>query len=1236
MKTIKKIVAFLLAVSIVSGIVLINYPSNYAKAAKPTFNVGDKIEFGSYPQKLVETQSVLTDLNSASGSWKSMTVYYGNGVNATYTASYMSYKDVTVGGKKYRGIKFSDYIPACSNDPKSADYSNQDDNGYFKNSTYWFEYQPLTWIVLDPDEGIVISEKIIDSRAFQGKTYFTPGIVGSFYNDSRKTIYAHDYEKSLIRTWLNGTFYTTAFASSPKSTIKEVLNDNSSPISSSVVANDTKDKVYLPAYVDVLNNKYGFDTNKPSTLLAYGTDYADCMGLEKSSAGSPWWTRTTEGDTDGMIHVNYRGVVRDTTVMSNCVGVRPMMTIDLKNTEMSKGKNIDPNKNDWSLFEKNLRMFFMANYSYDYSSSSAFNQVIESILMCEYLTPASIYTHYFDDYEDSEGVSDPLNKLNDDYFDQFMVFPADKMDWVIRNVFNQSPDRSLNTQERYYYNGNYYVGWYPSGSNFIDVYVENVHARPDGIYEITIRVEETCMGDEEPSEISSYGVTAAFRETDGIKHWSFYKIQKLTSSNYRIGVFSNNTALSTGIGESFELSFSLYRNGFPVEDWKRMAIVTGNPKVISVSDYKKSGDMEYITITGLSEGTSTLTITDSESKAYIVLNISVYNNKIGIYTYCQNNIPSYDVSGFATGPIQTNFLDVNGLSINQYKCEQIGSSGRYKVSFNVYNSDYHYGSVDVFDKNGKWKGSDPIDKMTEMSSLYEWGEETYYLLSDTLTGKLLSYTAHSVSRETKIEIEVPEGGYFKISNDISVSPGAFLYNVTDFAMQACEITFELVELDGMEDDMFDKVISSDLCYEKFMGEFQKIANDTFKVSLTGSQAAACEALVIDAEDLLGSLRIDFWGIVRSTVGIAEEIFMSTAGVFGQALKACFFISKTTSRLLQVKNLVERIGGKSLTIFASTAAENKTVEGVCVVDKNNRVEKGAVLQAFRVPTTDDTEALLKDKLDFDDFLLYNICFVKNEKSVQPSGKVEVRIRIPVGADCNTSSVLRQEKDGSWTILDAHVEGDFIVFETDHFSLYSVVWNNVSDVEIVTMPDKLNYNCGDRLDVEGLTVKVTYSDGTSETLSSGFICSPVALEKVGKRTIDVKYGEVKAQFNVMVTVDTEIDIQTPSVTEISYGDTILLHAALSESLPDGAYIKWEINNSNFTIQPSSDGSTCKLTPQNNGNSEIRVYITDEDGNVIGGNDVQIMVSKAGFFQKIIAFFKKIFGMTKNIPQFYNGIF
>lgn len=50
---------------------------------------------------------------------------------------------------------------------------------------------------------------------------------------------------------------------------------------------------------------------------------------------------------------------------------------------------------------------------------------------------------------------------------------------------------------------------------------------------------------------------------------------------------------------------------------------------------------------------------------------------------------------------------------------------------------------------------------------------------------------------------------------------------------------------------------------------------------------------------------------------------------------------------------------------------------------------------------------------------------------------------------------------------------------------------------------------------------------------------------------------------------------------------------------------------------------------------VAVVDEKGNEIG-SDTQTMTSKAGFFQKIIAFFKKLFGMTKVIPEAFKGLF
>ena len=49
----------------------------------------------------------------------------------------------------------------------------------------------------------------------------------------------------------------------------------------------------------------------------------------------------------------------------------------------------------------------------------------------------------------------------------------------------------------------------------------------------------------------------------------------------------------------------------------------------------------------------------------------------------------------------------------------------------------------------------------------------------------------------------------------------------------------------------------------------------------------------------------------------------------------------------------------------------------------------------------------------------------------------------------------------------------------------------------------------------------------------------------------------------------------------------------------------------------------------------FIYDAEGNIVSA-DTQTMTSKAGFFDKFVAFFKKLFGATKVIPQAFNGIF
>ena len=70
-------------------------------------------------------------------------------------------------------------------------------------------------------------------------------------------------------------------------------------------------------------------------------------------------------------------------------------------------------------------------------------------------------------------------------------------------------------------------------------------------------------------------------------------------------------------------------------------------------------------------------------------------------------------------------------------------------------------------------------------------------------------------------------------------------------------------------------------------------------------------------------------------------------------------------------------------------------------------------------------------------------------------------------------------------------------------------------------------------------------------------------------------------------------------------------------------------------SDDGLTCKISPRANGKTTFTVIVYDKDGKVISSG-TQIMTANAGLWQRIVAFFKNIFGLTKTIPQIFKGVF
>ncbi len=97
--------------------------------------------------------------------------------------------------------------------------------------------------------------------------------------------------------------------------------------------------------------------------------------------------------------------------------------------------------------------------------------------------------------------------------------------------------------------------------------------------------------------------------------------------------------------------------------------------------------------------------------------------------------------------------------------------------------------------------------------------------------------------------------------------------------------------------------------------------------------------------------------------------------------------------------------------------------------------------------------------------------------------------------------------------------------------------ISGISISSVPETLNYFVGDTLSTEGLAILVTYNNGTTKTVTSGFTCTPTVLETEGTQKITVTYGEKTTSFNVSVTSVkvTELEIVTvPEKTSYKVGD------------------------------------------------------------------------------------------------------
>ncbi|MGN0467951.1 MAG: DUF6273 domain-containing protein, partial [Acutalibacteraceae bacterium] len=278
------------------------YASNY--------QTGDVIEFGSYPQSNVTDEALLAELSEQPLVWVSYNYYSADSDGYAVSGNWMKYADVTYNGNQYRAVRFTKYRPAFTRETNNIKSSYQDENGYYINTTYWFEYEPIKWRVIDSKSGLIMSEVILDSQPYNNSLFGSNknDNYGYGYRDFRRTVYANNYVLSSIRKWLNEDFYNTAFTMSQKLNINTTDLDNSAyPGYSKYNCESTNDKIFLMSHLELTNRAYGFSTNgnesDSARLAKKVSNYAKCQGYNYSSSYS-----------------GYRWILRSPGIESACVG----------------------------------------------------------------------------------------------------------------------------------------------------------------------------------------------------------------------------------------------------------------------------------------------------------------------------------------------------------------------------------------------------------------------------------------------------------------------------------------------------------------------------------------------------------------------------------------------------------------------------------------------------------------------------------------------------------------------------------------------------------------------------------------------------------------------------------------------------------------------------------------------------------------------------------------------------
>lgn len=237
-------------------------------------------------------------------------------------------------------------------------------------------------------------------------------------------------------------------------------------------------------------------------------------------------------------------------------------------------KEADFEESDTELLEETISNLIYCDIvdGYNCSVSTALNDAMTYVIdgvfgIYSYYDEYFGWDEYYENYismkynGNTYVASDPLKKFKDAY--AYACFPAERVDWIVENVFNVKPYRNAVSSQWYYHEDYYYIASGDGGGSKPELRVTDYKRAGD---EFIFELDAIMYEDE--GVTSKYKVVAQLKFEKNKKYWSVKHLESLISKETKIyQSFLKNKADSNGAYSVYDMDkdgtveLILYKNG---------------------------------------------------------------------------------------------------------------------------------------------------------------------------------------------------------------------------------------------------------------------------------------------------------------------------------------------------------------------------------------------------------------------------------------------------------------------------------------------------------------------------------------------------------------------------------------------------------------------------------------------------------------------------------------------------